>query len=330
VCSSDLNSRIIYGIEDGRFFWSAVDDADDISALDFATAEGDPDELVGIRAHLQELRVFGASSMEVWADTGDATAPFRRNRGAVVPIGCIGVNTIASLDNDLIWVDDAGVVRGGSGYQGNRISHFGVEESIRATSDKSTIEALAYHYLGHAFYVLSGPDWTWKYNRTTGRWFQKYSYGESRWRGSKVEEFAGKIIVGDSEVGNLYEISRTTYDEAGSPLVFKVRSAPMHAFPSRICVDRLYADFVTGVGINSTSTHLSDPQVGLRYSDDGGRTWSNQRLKSLGAIGKYSTRVVWDGLGVTGRTGRIWELEASSAVVRGLMYAAVEGDPIGT
>src|SRR3990167_1524342 len=38
-----LNQRILYGIPDGRVFFSAVDDATSISSLDFFTAEGNPD-----------------------------------------------------------------------------------------------------------------------------------------------------------------------------------------------------------------------------------------------------------------------------------------------
>jgi hypothetical protein len=68
----------------------------------------------------------------------------------------------------------------------------------------------------------------------------------------------------------------------------------------------------------------------LRWSDDGGRTWSNQIFRALGAVGQYGTRVTFDGLGITGRAGRILELEISSPVVRSLMYAAIEGDPAGT
>jgi hypothetical protein len=104
----------------------------------------------------------------------------------------------------------------------------------------------------------------------------------------------------------------------------------MHAYPNRICVDRLHLDFVTGVGLNSSDTDESDPQVGLRYSDDGGKSFSAQIAKSLGADGRHETRVTFDGLGVTGRHGRIWELQVSAPVARGLRYAAIEGDVIGT
>ena len=330
VSASFLNSRIIYGISDGRFFWSDLNNADAIDALNFVTAEGNPDDLVGVIAHRQELWAFGTESIEIWSNTTDSTAPFQRNRAAVIPRGCIGLHTIATLDTWMIWVGDDGVVYGGEGYVGSRLSHYGVEEDIRATSDKTTIEGMAYHYAGNAWYVLSGPTWTWVYNRSTERWHEKFSFNSTRWKASKVVEFNNTVIFGDNTVGSTYQISRTTFDEAGSALIFRARTAPMLAYPNRMCIDRLHLDFVTGIGLNSTTAALQDPQVGMRYSDDGGFTWSNQLFRSLGKIGKRTTRVVYNGLGVTGRTGRIWEVEASSAVIRSLMYASVEGDTIGT
>lgn len=329
VSATYLNSRIIYGISDGRFFWSDIDDADAIDALNFVTAEGNPDSLLAVVAHRQELWVFGSESIEIWTNTTDSTAPFQRNRAAIIPRGCIGRDTIAQLDTWIFWVGDDGVVYGGEGYAGTRLSHYGVEEDIRATSDKSTIEGLAYHYAGNAWYILSGPTWTWAFNRSTGKWHEKFSFLSTRWMASKAVEFNNSVIFGDNTVGSLYEISRTTYDEAGKALIFRARTAPMLAYPNRMTVSRLYLDFVTGIGLNSTTAALQEPKVGLRWSDDGGRSWSNQLYRSLGKIGEYTKRVEFAGLGLTGHTGRIWEVEASSAVIRSLMNAAVDVEPAG-
>jgi len=325
-----LNQRIFYGIGDGRVFFSAVGDATNISSLDYFTAEGNPDNLVAIRAHLQELWVFGSKSLEIWRDTGNATAPMRPNDAGVIPKGCIEQATVAQLDNNIFWVGDDGVVYTAAGYQFQAISTFAVNESIRATSDKSTLEALTFHMAGHAFYVLSGPDWTWAFNRTTKTWDPRFSYGLGRWRASQAVEFNNGVILGDYATNALYQLSRTAYDEAGTTMIWRARTAPMHAYPNQIAVDALHADFVLGVGLNSSNVHSSTPQVGMRYSDDGGNSWSNQRLVSLGKTGVRNVPVRWWGLGVTGRTGRIWELEASSPVIRSLMYAAVEGDVIGS
>ena len=60
----------------------------------------------------------------------------------------------------------------------------------------------------------------------------------------------------------------------------------------------------TGRGLQSGQG--SDPQVMMQYSDDGGRTWSNERWVSAGAAGKYKTRVRWGRCG-SGRD-RVWKV----------------------
>jgi hypothetical protein len=45
----------------------------------------------------------------------------------------------------------------------------------------------------------------------------------------------------------------------------------------------------TGVG----DLTVTDPQCILTYSKNGGRGWSNELWRSMGAQGEYSTRAVW-------------------------------------
>ena len=329
-----LNRKIVFGIDDGRFFWSAVDDATDISALDFAEAEGNPDGCVRIIEHLQEIWVFGTASIEVWFD--DGTSLVRRG-STVIPKGALVKHAIAKLDMDLFWIGDDMVVYAARGYGFERISHYGVERSIRDTVDKSDIVGWTYQKEGSSFYVLSGPDWTWRFNRTLSRkigkpiWTERFSYDhDGRWRAEYAVQYNNEWIIGNNADDGLYRLSHEAFDESGQFIVWRLRSAPLHAYPNCIAIDRLHLDFVTGIGRLSNDPHISEPKVGLRWSDDGGRSWSNQLFESLGKRGEYKTRVTFDSLGITGRTGRMFEVEISSPVVRSLMYAAIEGDPIGT
>ena len=41
----------------------------------------------------------------------------------------------------------------------------------------------------------------------------------------------------------------------------------------------------------------SDPQVMMQYSDDGGKTWSHEKWRSIGSIGRYKHRSIWRRLG---------------------------------
>lgn len=60
----------------------------------------------------------------------------------------------------------------------------------------------------------------------------------------------------------------------------------------------------------STSTLMM-----LRWSDDGGHTWSNQHFASLGSGGDYGKRVLWRRLGMTTKLrDRVYEISGSDAV----------------
>jgi hypothetical protein len=42
---------------------------------------------------------------------------------------------------------------------------------------------------------------------------------------------------------------------------------------------------------------IENPQIMLRYSDDGGHLWSDEMWRSMGRTGTYRTRCVWRRLG---------------------------------
>ena len=50
----------------------------------------------------------------------------------------------------------------------------------------------------------------------------------------------------------------------------------------------------------------------LRWSDDGGHTWSNEHSKSLGRIGETGQRVIWRRLGMTTKLrDRVYEISGT-------------------
>ena len=75
----------------------------------------------------------------------------------------------------------------------------------------------------------------------------------------------------------------------------------------------LQLDLETGVGLNLGQG--SDPQVMLRWSDDGGHTWSNEHWVSIGKIGEYYRRAIWRRLGMTLKIrDRVYEISGTDPV----------------
>jgi hypothetical protein len=79
-------------------------------------------------------------------------------------------------------------------------------------------------------------------------------------------------------------------------------------------------DLETGVGL--TTGQGSDPQIMLRYSDDGGHTWSSELWVSAGALGNYAHRAIWRRLGRS--RDRIFEIVYSEPTKLALVNAYLD------
>jgi hypothetical protein len=68
-----------------------------------------------------------------------------------------------------------------------------------------------------------------------------------------------------------------------------------------------------------------DPQVMLRWSDDGGHTWSNEHWRSVGKAGEWGYRVFWRRLGMTEKLrDRVYEVSGSDPVKLAILGAELE------
>lgn len=304
-----------------QFYISAINDGTSWSALDFASAESNPDNLTGLIADNGNLWLFGNRSTEVYQNTGNADFPFERIDGAIIQTGCAAPFTIQKFDNSVAWlgVDEQGrgVVWRSQGYEARRISTQAIERIIDTAVDFTESFAWVYHEQGHLFYVLQvkGLETTLVYDAATGQWHER-SYQDtalntkSQHRGSCHFFFNQRNLIGDRETGNIYDMDLSYYDDAGNEMIWE-RIAPHLQDEKRlISFTSFELDCEVGVGLNSGQG--SDPQIVLQYSDDGGRTWSNELWQSMGKLGNYSARVVWRRLG-RGRD-RVFKVSGSDPV----------------
>jgi hypothetical protein len=68
-----------------------------------------------------------------------------------------------------------------------------------------------------------------------------------------------------------------------------------------------------------------DPQVMLRWSDDGGHTWSNEHWRSMGKAGEWGYRVFWRRLGMTEKLrDRVYEVSGTDPIQLAIMGAELE------
>jgi hypothetical protein len=375
ITDPDFPGALTVGYLDGYFvfiqpntqkLWvTALLEGTSVDPLDFASAEGSPDNLVSMIVDHREVWLYGTNSVEVWYDAGNADFPLQRIQGAYNEIGCAATFSVAKLDNGLFWLGaDArgqGIVYRANGYTGQRISTHAIEYAIAQYPIISDAVAYTYQQEGHAFYVLTFPtaNATWVYDVSTQAWHERAAFSNGlflRHRSNCQMAFNSEIVVGDFANGNLYAFDLDVYADNGSPQKW-LRS--WRALPTgqnnltRTAHHSLQLDCESGVGINNSGgtdpTYLltesglyittesgdylvsvaegeptvgSDPQVMLRWSDDGGHTWSNEHWAVLGKIGVYQQRVFWRRLGMTLKLrDRVYELSGTDPVKIAIMGA---------
>lgn len=313
----------------GRFFISSLYGTD-VDPLDFASAEGAPDPLVSLIVDHRELWLFGDESTEIWFNSGASDFPFERINGAFLESGCAAPQSVAKADNSVLWLskDKRGqghVVRA-QGYTPQIVSTRAVEYAIGQMADISDAVAYTYQQDGHAFYVLTFPtaDQTWVLDVTTGLWHERmyWNGAEHRHRGACYAFAFGRHLVGDHTNGRIYELSLDAFDDAGDELRAIRRTRHQSAEGKRLFWSSLQIDIEAGVGLSSGQG--SDPQMMLRWSDDGGKTWSNEHWRSMGETGEYTRRAIWRRLGCS--RNRVYEVVIADPVKRVILDAWAEAE----
>lgn len=303
-----------------NFFVSEVLDGKWWDALNVQTVDSNPDYVVGQIVSHNELIVFCEDSGEVFYDSGTYPTPFVRNSSGIFEVGCVAEYSICNLDNQVFWLGGnkagKGIVYKLQGYTPLRISTHSIEYAIQGMSDITDARAFSYQQDGHHFYCLTFPtgDKTYCYDVNTGLWHERANFaaGEfSRWVAQEHAYFAGKHLVLSYADGKIYSLSNSVYtygtEDRKWLRSFNVPTTNMN----RTRHTRLQLDCEAGVGIVGGD----EPTVMMKFSDDGGHTWSNEvwRSMGIGAVGEYNKRVVWHRLGMTKGQPRVYELSGTAA-----------------
>lgn len=308
---------------DGRISASDLDNFLLVDGLSFAKAEANPDGGVRVKVRNREAVLYGRLTTEFWSDNGGD--PFPLGRVTSVDVGCLAAMSVCDVDQTHAFVAHDFTVRMWSGYTAQIISTPEVARLIETDPARADIIGMSWVENGHAFYALTGSTWTKVYDTRTGLWHDRESYRYGRWRASTAVAFASKTIFGDLDTGTLYVSTASDYDEAGRPIVMTMQAAPAHAWPNRLRWNALHCYALPGQGLGATEV---DPVIMLDWSDDGGHTWSVQRMVSVGQQGQKRTRVITRRLGVAPATGRTFRMSMSAAVARGFVNLAGDVDLI--
>ena len=296
--------------------------------LSFASKFTGPDDLVSLIVDHGQIYLLGEKTSEVWADVGTFPFPFQRIPGASSQHGIAAQFSMARFGNSFVYVsrNDRGqaVIVQMNGYFPQRISTHAVENTL---VNQTINDAVAYTYQleGHECYVVSFPslELTWVYDGATQLW-HKWLWTDTqnnykRHRSNCGALFQNQFLVGDYENGQIYRLDPDNYTDNGNH-IRRVRRCPhLVADFQRQYFDELQLQFQPGIGLQGIETFpLGDndiginPQAMLRWSNDGGSTWSNEHWAGIGKVGKYQNRIIWRRLGQA--RDRIYEVVVTDPV----------------
>ena len=314
-----VDNYFVYNRPDTQQFGASAALSPISPALSFGSKDGAPDDLVALIVDHREVYLLGEVSSEVWIDAGTSPFPFQRIPGTSTQHGIAAPFSVARLGNSFAYLSRN--IRGQSqivqmnGYVPTRISTHAVENSL---TNQVVSDAVAWTYQleGHEVYVISFPsiNLTWAYDVASGMW-HKWLYTNNlgqyeRARGNCCAQFQGLVMVGDYSNGKIYKLDPLNYTDDGQH-VRRLRRAPhLVSDFQREYFDELQIQFQPGVGLPTGQGE--NPQAMLRWSDNGGSTWSNEHWTTIGLIGKYANRAIWRRLGTA--RDRVFEVSISDPV----------------
>ncbi len=208
----------------------------------------------------------------------------------------------------------------------------------------------------------SGRGATWVYDVATNSWHERAGWVDGqfgRHRSNCQVAFNDQVLVGDYENGRVYKFDLDAYSDDTEVQVWLRSWRALEQGKNnlkRTAHHNLQLDCETGtkagdiltafIGVLATEMQEilltedeahsllvneelrirtagpTDPQVMLRWSDDGGHTWSNEHWRSMGRVGEYGFRTIWRRLGMTVKLrDRVYEVSGSDPLKIAVMGA---------
>lgn len=309
------------GADSNKWFFSDTNDFTAYDATDVYAQRARNDNIKAILSHRQQVWLMGDEAFEVWYNAGgDNTSSdnptFALYKDGVYDVGIIAPATLTDMQGAAVcWLSNRrDLIMSAGGIAPTAVTNGMFSRALADYSNITDANAFSYVDGGHTFVQINFPtaDVTWVFDATTKLFHKKQSrkadlsYG--RHRGNCYAYFNNKHYVGDFENGKVYHMSPDYYDDDGEPIRRELytRELDTGITPVRHPPAQLITE--SGVGLVGEDA----PQIMLRYSNDGGHTWSSEIWKDAGKIGEYYRKAVW------------WRLGSSSKRI----YHIVMTDPV--
>lgn len=276
----------------------------DVEWAGFESSESNPDKTVRAISFGGNIWVFSNYSYDIFSYTGSADDPYDVASGATGKIGCSNGDTLATHGDFMFWMgqgdtsNDA-VYMATVGGAISEITTPGIKNIIRKWDYKNYTRGFAFSDRGHTFYVLTSKNdkYTLVYCVETKQWHRRSSSMNGMlnyWDCTNVVNAYGTLYFGTNDSNRLCEFNYDTIqDHNGYPITRYWQSPVIIENLDMFKILELKIDVECG----TVKSIDGNPQIFLQISWDGGKTWGERMLRSLGRIGDYTRQVALYGGG---------------------------------
>lgn len=310
-----IDGYFLFTTDSKKFIISALNDGLSYNALDFGSAEADPDDIVAPVVVNNQLYICGSETLELFRNAGETTGaafPFLRVNGGVISVGVFSAFSLVNAASTFFFIggdsNDEPRIYAFSGTGADVISHDGIDTLLEQLTDTqlSNVFGWTYSQGGTTFIGWTLPTTTIVFDTVSRRWHERKSFdiiddisGEFRWRANSVIKAYGRIIVGDNQDGRVGSVDLDIYDEYGQNILWSISTIPLANAGNSFSVPSIELTVESGVG-NGTD---ADPLISMDRSLDG-KSWTMRRERRMGKKGQYKNRCIWN------RNGRAARFEA--------------------
>ena len=280
-----------------KFIVSALNDGLSYNALDFGTAESDPDEIVAPVVFKNQLFIGGSQTIEAFQNIGGADFPFQRT-GLFLSKGISSPFSIQSIQDTFVFVgagaNESPAIWALNGNSVAKISTTAIDKELSELTETQVADIFSWAYAEKVAYFVGFalPGTTLVYDTISKRWHERKSFVDGAlgaYRVTALVRAYNQLWAGDLVDGRIGLLDQDTYTEYGTEIRRTIVTQPFQNNMESFVVPELELTVESGVG----NADAVDPQVGLERSTDA-KVWSDMRLRSVGKVGEYNRRVIWN------------------------------------
>lgn len=280
-----------------KFIVSALNDGLSYNALDFGTAESDPDEIVAPIVFKNQLFIGGSQTIEAFQNIGGADFPFQRT-GLFLSKGISSPFSIQSIQDTFVFVgagtNESPAIWALNGNNVAKISTTAIDKELSALTEAQILDIYSWAYAekGAYFVGFALPGTTLVYDTISKRWHERKSFVDGSLGAYRVNALVrayNQLWAGDLVDGRIGLLAQNVYTEYDTEIRRTIVTQPFQNNMDSFVLPELELTVESGVGNSSAA----DPKVGLERSVDG-KIWSDARYRSIGKVGEYNRRVIWN------------------------------------